>query len=284
MDRIAYVNGEFLPLKDAKISILDRGFLFADGIYEVSAVIDGRLVDNDSHLQRLQRSVREIQITLPESLDRIAAIQNELISRNNLTEGIIYIEITRGVAERDFVFPAETQPTLVMFTQPKNIINSPAVKTGIAVKSMPDIRWGRRDIKSVGLLAQVLAKQAACAENCQEAWMVENGFVTEGGSSTAFIITADRVLITRPNSNAILPGVTRKATIKLAEEHQIRVEERAFTLAEAYTSAESFMTSASALIMPIVRIDGRNVGDAKPGPLTTRLREIYIEFCRTAAG
>lgn len=280
MNSTAYVNGEFIPLKDAKISILDRGFLFADGIYEVSAVLDGRLVDQDSHMLRLQRSVEEIQLPLPETLERIMEIQIELIRRNNLAEGIVYIEITRGAADRDFVFPKDARATLVMFTQEKTIVDSPAAITGIAVKSVPDIRWARRDIKSVGLLAQVLAKQAAKSENCQEAWMVEDGFVTEGGSSSAFIITTDRILVTRPNSSSILPGCTRKATIKLAQEHQIRVEERPFTLAEAQTAAEAFMTSASAFVMPIVRIDGRDVGNGKPGPLTRRLREIYIEFCR----
>lgn len=281
MNRTAYVNGEFIPLEDAKISILDRGFLFADGIYEVTAVLDSRLVDNVVHMQRLQRSVGEIQLSLPETPERMIEIQTELIHRNNLAEGVVYIEVTRGVADRDFGFPKDVRPTLVMFTQEKKIVDSPAAKTGISVKSVPDIRWARRDIKSIGLLAQVLAKQAARAENCQEAWMVEDGFVTEGGSSSAFILTADRVLITRPNSSAILPGCTRKATVKLAEEHQIRFEERPFTLAEAQASAEAFITSASVFILPVVRIDGREVGNGKPGPLTSRLREIYIEFCRT---
>ena len=280
MSRIAYVNGEFVPLEDAKISILDRGFLFADGIYEVSAVIGGHLVDNAAHMQRLRRSVGQIDLSLPETLERIIEIQNELIRRNNLTEGVVYIEVTRGVADRDFVFPKDARSTLVMFTQKKNIIDSPAAKTGIAVKSVPDIRWARRDIKSVGLLAQVLAKQAAQAEYCQEAWLVEDGFVTEGGSSSAFIIATDRVLITRPNSNAILPGCTRKAILKLAEEQQVRVEERPFTLAEAQAAAEAFMTSASVFVLPIVRIDGREVGNGKPGPLTNRLREIYIDYSR----
>lgn len=283
MNRIAYVNGEFVPLQDAKISILDRGFLFADGIYEVSAVIDSRLVDNATHMQRLLRSVKEIDLPLPETIERIVEIQNELIRRNRLTEGTVYIEVTRGSAERDFVFPTVTRPTLVMFTQQRSIIESPTAKTGIAVKSVPDIRWARRDIKSVGLLAQVLAKQAAQAEKCQEAWMIEDGFVTEGASSSAFIITSNRVLVTRPNSNAILPGCTRKATIIFAEEQQIRIEERPFTLVEAYAAAEAFMTSASAFVTPIVRIDGRDVGNGKPGPLTNRLREIYIEFSRKSA-
>ena len=283
MNHAAYVNGEFIPLKDAKISILDRGFLFADGIYEVSAVLDGRLVDKDSHMQRLQRSVGEIRLSLPETLERMIEIQIELIRRNNLIEGIVYIEVTRGVADRDFMLPKDARPTLVMFAQEKRIVDSPAAISGIALKCVPDILWARRDIKSVGLLAQVLAKQAAQAENCQEAWMVEDGFVTAGGSSSAFIITTDRVLTTRPNSSAILPGCTRKATVKLAQEHQIRVEERLFTLAEAQAAAEAFMTSASAFVMPVVRIDGREVGDGKPGLLTRRLGEIYIEFCRTTA-
>lgn len=283
MNRIAYVNGEFVPLQDAKISILDRGFLFADGIYEVSAVIDSRLVDNATHMQRLLRSVKEIDLPLPETIERIVEIQNELIRRNRLIEGTVYIEVTRGSAERDFVFPTVTRPTLVMFTQQRSIIDSPAAKTGIAVKSVPDIRWARRDIKSVGLLAQVLAKQAAQAEKCQEAWMIEDGFVTEGASSSAFIITSDRVLVTRPNSNSILPGCTRKATILFAEEQQIRIEERPFTLVEAHAAAEAFMTSASAFVTPIVRIDGRDVGNGKPGPLTNRLRQIYIEFSRKSA-
>jgi D-alanine transaminase len=283
MNHIAYVNGEFLPLQDAKVSILDRGFLFADGIYEVSAVLDGRLVDKDAHMQRLLHSVSEIQLALPETVAGIIDIQIELIRRNSLTEGIVYIEVTRGVADRDFMFPKDARPTLVIFTQEKRIVDSPAAKTGIAVKSVPDIRWARRDIKSVGLLAQVLAKQAAQAANCQEAWMVEDGFVTEGGSSSAFIITTDRVLVTRPNSSAILPGCTRKATVKLAQEHQIRVEERPFTLAEAQAAAEAFMTSASAFVTPVVHIDGRDVGNGRPGPLTSQLREIYIEFFRTTA-
>ena len=181
MSRIAYVNGSFVPLEEAKVSILDRGFLFADGIYEVSAVLGGKLVDNDSHLLRLQRSVGEIALPLPETLDRIKAIQKELIARNNLVDGLVYLQVTRGAAERDFPFPKEVTPTLVMFTTVKDIINAPAAKTGIAVKTVPDIRWERRDIKSVALLAQVLAKQAAAEAGCQEAWMIEDGAVTEGG-------------------------------------------------------------------------------------------------------
>ena len=283
MDQIAYVNGYFVPLADAKVSVLDRGFLFADGIYEVSAVLDGKLVDNDAHLARLQRSVGEIALPLPETLARIAEIQHELIRRNNLTEGLVYIQVTRGAAPRDFVFPKDVKPTLVMFATPKNIIDAPAAKTGIAVKTVPDIRWERRDIKSVALLAQVLAKQAAAEAGCQEAWMIEDGKITEGGSSSAFILTSDDVLVTRPNSHAILPGCTRKAVIALAEERQLRVEERSFSVDEALAAKEAFITSASSFVQGVVTIDGHRIADGKPGPMATRLREIYVTFARASS-
>jgi D-alanine transaminase len=282
LDPIAYVNGSFVPLADAKVSVLDRGFLFADGIYEVSAVLDGKLVDNAAHLARLQRSVGEIALPLPETLERIEEIQRELIARNNLVEGLVYIQVTRGAAPRDFVFPKGVKPTLVMFATSKNIVDAPAAKTGIAVKTVPDIRWERRDIKSVALLAQVLAKQAAAEAGCQEAWMVEDGKITEGGSSSAFILTHDDVLVTRPNSHAILPGCTRKAVIALAEERQLRVEERTFSVDEALAAKEAFIASASSFVQPVVTIDGHSVADGKPGPVAKRLREIYIAFARAS--
>ena len=284
MDRIAYVNGSFVPLADAKVSILDRGFLFADGIYEVSAVLDGRLIDNASHLARLERSVGEIALALPESLERIQDIQKELIARNHLVNGSIYIEVTRGAdTVRDFAFPKGVTPTLVMFAQVRDIINAPSARTGIAVITVPDIRWARRDIKSVALLAQVLAKQAASAAGAGEAWMIEEGKVTEGGSSSAFILTRDDVLVTRPNSSAILPGCTRKAVIALAAEHQLRIEERAFTIEEALKAKEAFVTSATLFVQPVVSIDGASVADGRPGPMASRLREIYIDFARQTA-
>ena len=284
MDPIAYVNGAYVPLSEAKVSVLDRGFLFADGIYEVSAVLDGRLVDNASHLARLQRSVGEIALPLPESLERLTEIQRELIARNQLVNGLVYLEVTRGAdAGRDFVFPKGVKPTLVMFTSVKDIINSAAAKTGIAVITVPDLRWARRDIKSVGLLAQVMAKQAAAEAGASEAWMIEDGKVTEGGSSSAFILTEDDVLVTRQNSTTILPGCTRKAVVALAEERQLRVEERAFTVDEALAAKEVFITSASLFVQPVVSIDGKQVANGKPGPMTTRLREIYVEFARATA-
>ena len=284
MDPIAYVNGSFVPLSEAKVSVLDRGFLFADGIYEVAAVLDGKLIDSASHLARLERSVGEIGLALPESIAKIEELQKELIARNKLDNGMVYLQVTRGADKsRDFPFPKGVTPTLVMFVTAKDIVNAASAKTGIGVITVPDIRWERRDIKSVALLAQVLAKQAAAAAGAGEAWMIQDGHVTEGGSSTAFILTQDDVIVTRQNSNAILPGCTRKAVIALAEERQLKVEERAFTVDEALKAKEAFITSASSFVQPVVSIDGKSVGDGKPGPMATRLREIYIDFAKATA-
>jgi len=284
LEQIAYVNGSFVPMADAKVSILDRGFLFADGIYEVAAVLDGKLIDSASHLARLERSVGEIQLALPETLARIEEIQKELVTRNSLVNGMVYLEVTRGAdTGRDFAFPKGVKPTLVMFTSSKDIINAPSAKTGIGVITVPDLRWTRRDIKSVALLAQVLAKQAAAAAGAGEAWMIEDGKVTEGGSSSAFILTQDDVIVTRQNGSEILPGCTRKAVVALAEERQLRVEERAFTIEEALAAKEAFTTSATVFVQPVVSIDGKQVGNGKPGPMAQRLREIYVEFAKATA-
>ena len=284
MEKIAYVNGSYVPLSEAKVSILDRGFLFADGIYEVAAVLDGKLVDNASHLARLERSVGEIKLELPETTARIQEIQQELVARNSLVNGLVYLEVTRGAdTGRDFAFPKGVKPTLILFTSEKDIIGSQSAKTGMGVITLPDIRWTRRDIKSVALLAQVLAKQAAAEAGAGEAWMIEDGKVTEGGSSSAFILTQDDVIVTRQNGSEILPGCTRKAVVALAEERQLRVEERAFTVEEALAAKEAFATSASLFVQGVVSIDGKKVGNGKPGPMTDRLREIYIEFAKATA-
>jgi D-alanine transaminase len=285
LEPIAYVNGDFVPLSEAKVSVLDRGFLFADGIYEVAAVLDGKLIDNASHLARLARSVGEISLALPESLARIEEIQKELVKRNNLANGLVYLEVTRGAdTGRDFAFPkGDVKPTLIMFTSVKDIVNAPSARTGMNVITVPDIRWARRDIKSVALLAQVLAKQAAAEAGAGEAWMIEDGKVTEGGSSSCFILTQDDVIVTRQNGSEILPGCTRKAVVKLAEERQLRIEERAFSVEEALGAKEAFITSASLFVQAVVSIDGKKVADGKPGPMTNRLREIYVDFARATA-
>jgi len=280
---IAYLNGSFLPLEQARVSVLDRGFLFADGIYEVAAVIDGKLVDSASHLARLERSTSAIGIALPLSLAEIEAAQKELVARNGLTEGLVYLQITRGAdATRDFLPSPDIRPTLVMFAQAKHFLDVPAARDGIAVATMPDLRWARRDIKSVGLLAQAMAKRAAAEAGAQEAWMVEDGFVTEGASSTAFIVTEDGV-VTRPYSQAVLAGCTGAALTALAEESGIGIIRRPFTVAEALAAKEAFITSASTLCQSVVRIDGQEIGGGKPGPIAMRLRALYIDFARRTA-
>lgn len=280
MSRIVLVNGEFVPFEEARIPIMDRGFLFADGIYEVSAVLDGRLVDNEAHLARLDRSLTEIRIPNPYSAADWTRLEEDLVARNGLREGLVYMQVTRGVAERDFAFPPAGAPTVVMFTQAKSIVNSPLAETGAAVITVPDLRWKRRDIKSVALLAQVLAKQAAMEAGVAEAWMVEDGTVTEGSSSTAFLITADHRIMTRPLSTAVLPGITRRSIMRLAAEHGLTIEERPFTVDEAHGATEAFFTSASSFVMPVVSLDGRPVGAGTPGPLTRRLRSLYVELAR----
>src|SRR3954454_211307 len=218
MSRTVFVNGSFLPFEQASLSVMDRGFLFADGIYEVTVVVNGCLVDNDAHLARLNRCLNEIRIPNPYSAQQWSHLEEELVQRNELREGTVYIQVTRGIAERDFAFPKQVTPTVVMFTQVKNIVNTPAARTGVAVITVPDLRWKRRDIKSVALLAQVLAKQAAVEAGVTEAWMVEDGYVTEGASSTAFIVTHEGRIVTRPLSPAILPGITRLSIMQLAQE------------------------------------------------------------------
>jgi D-alanine transaminase len=283
MSRIVFLNGSFLPVEEARVPFMDRGFLFGDGVYEGVGVLDGRLIDNEAHLERLERSLREVRISNPYTRAEWTAFEAEIVRRNGMAEGFVYFQVTRGVAERDFFFPENARPTVAMFTQAKAIVHTPAAQTGIAVVTVPDQRWARRDIKSISLLAQVLAKQAAKEAGAQEAWMVEDGFVTEGGSSSAFIVTRQNRIIVRPLSQAILPGITRQSLFRLAAETGIVLEERLFTVEEAYEAAEAFLTSASNFVLPVVSIDGRPVADGRPGQLTKRLRELYLAMATAPA-
>ncbi len=283
MSRIVYVNGEYLAEEDAKISVFDRGFLFADGVYEVSSVLDGKPIDNAAHIARMHRSLGELKIDAPCPDEELLEVQADLIARNDLTEGVVYWQVTRGAADRDFNFPDSATPSLVMFTQVKNLSASLLAARGATVISLPDLRWVRRDIKTVQLLAPSLAKQAAKEAGADDAWLVEDGFVTEGSSNNAYIVTREGTIVTRNLSNAILHGITRAAVLKLAEEAQMRIEERPFTIAEAQQAAEAFFTSASSFVTPVVKIDGAVIGEGAPGPVAGRLREIYIAEARAAA-
>ncbi len=283
MSRIVYVNGAFVPEADAMISVFDRGFLFADGVYEVTPVLGGKLIENPGHMKRLQRSLDELKMASPTPVAEIPALMKELVARNGVTEGMVYLQVTRGAADRDFAFPKNATPSLVMFTQAKNLLNAASARDGIRVISAPDLRWARRDIKTVQLLAPSLMKQAAKDAGADDAWMVEDGYVTEGTSNNAYIVTKAGTIVTRQLSNDILHGITRASVLRLAAEAQMAVEERPFTIAEAQEAAEAFYTAASAFVTPVVEIDGVRLGDGKPGPVAKRLREIYLEMALAAA-
>ncbi len=286
MSRIVYVNGDYLPETEAKISIFDRGFLMADGVYEVTSVLGGKLIDFDGHCRRLARSLSELDMAAPVSDEALLDIHRELVARNEVVDGMVYLQVTRGSpGDRDFAFPdpATTPSTLVMFTQSKpGLADSPAAKAGMKVISIPDIRWGRRDIKTVQLLYPSMGKMMAKKAGCDDAWMVEDGFVTEGTSNNTYIVKGNRI-ITRQLSHEILHGITRVAVLRCAAEAQMEVEERPFTIEEAKAADEAFFTSASAFVMPVVEIDGESIGAGTPGTVATRLREIYIDEMRKAA-
>jgi D-alanine transaminase len=284
MSRIVYVNGAYLPEGEAKISVFDRGFLFADGVYEVSSVLRRKLIDNQGHLARLHRSLNELDMAAPASDTEIETIQNALIEKNNVDEGLVYLQVTRGAADRDFSYPEGVNPSLVMFTQQKNVIASPQASAGISVVLVDDIRWKRRDIKSIGLLAPCMAKMQAKAAGADDAWLVEDGYVTEGSSNNAFIVDVEGSLVTRQLGNEILAGITRKAVLKLAQEQRIKIKERPFSIEEALDAREAFITSATTFVMPVISIDGNTVADGKPGEVTRRLRELYIETALESIG
>ena len=286
MSRTVYLNGDYLPEEDEKISIFDRSFLMADGVYEVTSVLGGKLIDFAGHATRLERSLNELGMQKPEAFDDLLDIHRELVRLNGIEEGMIYLQITRGAPDdRDFVFPdpETTAPTVVLFTQNKpGLANSPAAKKGIKVISIEDQRWARRDIKTVQLLFPSMGKMMAKAAGVDDAWMVEDGAVTEGTSNNAYIIKGNTI-ITRHLGNEILHGITRAAVLRFAKEAQMQVEERSFTIAEAQGADEAFITSASTFVMPVVEIDGVALGDGTPGHVAPRLREIYLDESRKAA-
>lgn len=286
MTRTVYVNGDFLPETEAKVSIFDRAFLMADGVYEVTSVLGGKLIDFEGHAKRLQRSLDELEMRSPVTPEELLQIHRDLVEQNGIVDGLVYLQITRGAPDdRDFVFPdpETTAPTIVLFTQNKpGLAESPAAKRGIKVISIEDARWGRRDIKTVQLLYPSMGKMMAKKAGADDAWMVEDGFVTEGTSNNAYFIKGNKI-VTRALSNDILHGITRAAVLRFAKEAQMEVEERNFTIEEAQGADEAFITSASTFVMPVVEIDGVALGDGTPGQRALRLREIYLDESRKAA-
>ena len=285
MTRTVFVNGQYLPEDQATVSVFDRGFLMADGVYEVVSVLDGKLLDFDGHMRRLARSLDALDIAHPMSDADWLAAHRRLVAENGVTDGLVYLQVTRGnPGDRDFAYPpAGTTPTVVMFTQSKpGLADNPQAATGLRVVTVPDIRWHRRDIKTVQLLYPSMAKMEAKARGADDAWMVEDGFVTEGTSNNAYIVKGGAI-VTRALSHDILHGITRAAVLRFAREAQMTVEERSFTVDEAKAADEAFITSASAFVMPVVAIDEAAVGTGAPGPVARRLREIYLEESRHTA-
>jgi D-alanine transaminase len=286
MGRIAYVNGAYVRHADAAVHIEDRGYQLADAIYEVWSMSDGKLCDPEGHFTRLERSLGELSIDMPMSRAALTTVLRETVRRNHIREGLVYLQVSRGVAPRDHAFPAQPVPPAVVVTVKRVDPDAAEARAaaGVGVLTTPENRWGRCDIKTVGLLPNVLAKQAARAAGAGEAWFVDDeGNVTEGASSNAWIVTADGVLVTRDTSANILRGVTRATLLEVARSENIRIEERAFSLVEALSAREAFFTGAGALVMPVVAIDGRSIGTGRPGPVATRLRRLYIEGARAAA-
>lgn len=281
MARTVYCDGRYLPEDEARISIFDRGFLFGDAVYEVTAVLDGEMIDNDLHLARLERSLAELEIPMPLGRAGIEEVQRGLIARNGLTEGTVYLQVSRGTADRNFLYPEGLVPELVGFTQPKKLLGTRAQQEGIAVTLLPDPRWNRRDIKTTMLLGQVLAKREVHAAGFDDVWFVEDNRITEGGSASLFIVTQDGEILTRPNSRAILPGCTRHALLRLCAAHGLTLREATFSPADAQAAAEAFQTSASTFVTPVIRIGATVIRDGRPGPLTRHLQDFYRDAART---
>jgi D-alanine transaminase len=279
MSRYAYVNGQYLPLGVAGVHVEDRGYQFADGVYEVVAVHDGHLVDQEAHLARLDYSLKEMRLPWPVGKQALKLILKRVVALNLLKNGLLYLQVTRGVSRRDHGFPkASVPPALVVTAKNMKPVSPELLEKGVAVVTMPDLRWKRCDIKSVSLLPNILAKQEAKEKGAYEAWLLDDkGFVTEGSSTNAWIVTAKGEIVTRPLGSPILAGVTRRAILKLAVEAKLKIVERAFKPAEALKAKEAFLTSATSWALPITKIDGKPVGNGKPGPIAQRLRTLYAE-------
>lgn len=282
---ISYVNGRYVNHAEAAVHIEDRGYQFSDGIYEVIAVFNGKMVDGEPHLKRLERSLTHLHIPLPMPLESMKCIIRELLRRNRRNEGYVYIQISRGVAKRNHAFPKQVEPSLVITL---SVAKHPSYKEryqGVSVITLPDIRWGRRDIKTVSLLPNVLAKQKAVEAGVKEAWQVNaQGCVTEGASTNSYIVTRDGVVITHPANETILEGITRTTVLALAREHGIKVEERPFTLEEAKAAAEAFLTSTTGGVLPIIQIDDSKIADGKPGKVSLKLMNLYDDYIREVCG
>jgi D-alanine transaminase len=281
MARIAYVNGRYRPLRDAAVNVEDRGYQFSDGVYEVCEVRGGRLIDQRRHLQRLLRSLGELKIRLPMSLPALGIVLRETVARNRVRDGIVYLQITRGVARRDFSFPPDDTPPAIVVTARSldAVVNEKIAGNGIDVMTVPDNRWERVDIKTVSLLPNVLAKQAAREQGAREAWFVDReGRVTEGSSSNAWIVTGEGKVVTRPADHAILRGITRTVLLDAIAAQELTLEERPFTVEEAYAAREAFLTSASQIVMPVVRIDSKPIGNGAPGLVAAALRREFHRF------
>ncbi len=286
MSRIAYVNGRYLPHRAAAVHVEDRGYQFADGVYEVCEIWDGAIVDETHHLDRLERSLRELSIAMPMPRSALKVVIREVVRRNRISDGLVYLQVTRGVAPRDHPFPPKgTAPALVVTA--KSVLRAKgdrAAAEGVGVITLPDNRWERVDIKSVSLLPNVLAKEKARAAGAREAWFVDrDGYVTEGASTTAWIVTKDGVLVTRPNGTGILPGITRITVTEVARRAGFKVEERKFTVAEAKAAREAFITAATTVVMPVVRIDGEAVANGHPGSIATQLRAAFHDVAEKVA-
>ncbi|MGZ3411342.1 MAG: D-amino-acid transaminase [Xanthobacteraceae bacterium] len=285
MSRIAYVNGRYVAQRDASVHIEDRGYQFADGVYEVCEVRAGRLIDERRHMERLGRSLRELKIAMPMSLTALSVVLHETVARNHVSNGIVYLQVTRGVARRDHAFPAPgTLPSIVVTARTIDPARGEREATeGVAVITVPDSRWARVDIKSVALLPNVLAKQAAREKGAREAWFVDrDGFVTEGASSNAWIVTADGKVVTRPADNAILRGISRTVLFDVLSAHNLVIEERPFTVQEAHNAREAFVTAASQIVLPVVKIDDHTIGSGRPGPVATALRRDFHRHAETS--